>query len=107
MHAAADVWDADTCSEQRPPTPAFRIPLLVFMSVRILVIGSGAREHALAWRLARSQAAEHIFVCPGNPGTDAEPKTSNVDLPASDFDRLVHFALQNNVSPFFEQSTLC
>lgn len=77
------------------------------MSIRILLIGSGAREHALAWRLARSQAADHIFVCPGNSGTSAEPKTSNVDLPPSDFDRLVQFALQNNVSPPFEQSMQC
>ncbi|KAF8349707.1 aminoimidazole ribonucleotide synthetase [Amanita rubescens] len=68
------------------------------MSIRILVIGSGAREHALAWRLARSPASQHIFVCPGNPGTSLEPKTSNVDLPQADFDRLVQFALQNNVN---------
>ncbi len=96
---AEDVWDwrRDVHAQQR------RFPDLVnhfpfSMSIRILVIGSGAREHALAWRLARSPASEHIFVCPGNPGTSAEPKTSNVDLPQADFDRLVQFALQNNVS---------
>jgi phosphoribosylamine--glycine ligase/phosphoribosylformylglycinamidine cyclo-ligase len=68
------------------------------MSIRILILGSGGREHALAWKLARSQSTEHVYVCPGNGGTFREPKTSNVDLPSDDFPQLVQFAVHNNVS---------
>ncbi|KIL71735.1 hypothetical protein M378DRAFT_241244 [Amanita muscaria Koide BX008] len=67
------------------------------MPFRILILGSGGREHALAWKLARSQSTEHIYVCPGNGGTKREPKTSNIDLPIGDFARLVEFALKNNI----------
>ncbi|KAI0652094.1 aminoimidazole ribonucleotide synthetase [Trametes meyenii] len=66
--------------------------------LRILLIGSGGREHALAWKLSQSPRVEKIFVCPGNGGTSLESKTSNVDLSASDFPALVDFALKNEVS---------
>ncbi|KZT05833.1 aminoimidazole ribonucleotide synthetase [Laetiporus sulphureus 93-53] len=68
------------------------------MALRVLVIGSGGREHALAWRLARSNTVERIFVCPGNGGTAHEAKTTNIDLPASAFPALVDFAVKNDVS---------
>ncbi|KAF8913056.1 bifunctional purine ADE1 [Gymnopilus junonius] len=69
------------------------------MSVRILVLGSGGREHALTWRLAQSPILDHIYVCPGNPGTSQEPKTSNVtDISPSDFPRLVEFAVQHQIN---------
>lgn len=68
------------------------------MSIRILLLGSGGREHALAWKLSRSQLLDHIYVCPGNGGTAQERKTSNVDLSMSDFPRLVEFAVKNEVS---------
>jgi len=67
------------------------------MSVRILLLGSGAREHALTWKLCQSQLLDHIYVCPGNGGTAQEPKTSNVDLSMTDFPRLVEFAVKNEV----------
>ena len=41
--------------------------------MKILVIGSGGREHALAWRLAQSPRVEKVYVAPGNAGTYAEP----------------------------------
>ncbi|KAI9060547.1 aminoimidazole ribonucleotide synthetase [Trametes sanguinea] len=66
--------------------------------LRILVVGSGGREHALAWKLSQSPRVEHIFVCPGNGGTAHESKTTNVNLSASDFPALVDFALKNDVS---------
>ncbi|KAH9898153.1 aminoimidazole ribonucleotide synthetase [Cubamyces lactineus] len=67
-------------------------------ALRILVIGSGGREHALAWKLSQSPNVDRIFVCPGNGGTALESKTTNVNLSASDFPALVDFALKNEVS---------
>ena len=69
------------------------------MSIRILLLGNGGREHALAWKLAQSSLVEHIYVCPGNAGTKLEPKTTNLsDISPSDFPSLVDFAVKNNVS---------
>jgi phosphoribosylamine--glycine ligase/phosphoribosylformylglycinamidine cyclo-ligase len=68
------------------------------MSVRILILGAGGREHALAWKLAQSPILDHVYVCPGNAGTSQEPKTSNLeDISPDDFPRLVEFALKNEV----------
>ncbi|KAH7930515.1 phosphoribosylamine--glycine ligase [Leucogyrophana mollusca] len=67
------------------------------MSWKILILGAGGREHALAWKLSRSELVEHIFVCPGNGGTAQNPKTSNLDLRASDFSGLVNFSVQNEI----------
>ena len=67
------------------------------MSVRILLLGSGGREHALAWKFSQSPLLDRIYVCPGNAGTAQEPKTSNVDLSLTDFPRLVEFAVKNEV----------
>lgn len=63
--------------------------------MNVLVVGSGGREHALAWKLAQSPRADRIFVAPGNAGTaiDAE----NVDIKGDDFAALIAFAKQNDV----------
>src|SRR6266511_2857974 len=63
--------------------------------MKILVIGSGGREHALAWKLQQSPHAERIFCAPGNAGT-AEI-AQNVAIAASDLDALVRFAKENRV----------
>lgn len=68
------------------------------MSLRILLLGAGGREHALAWKLSQSSLVDHIFVCPGNGGTSQEPKTSNVQQNAEDFPGLVDFAVKNEVN---------
>jgi len=60
--------------------------------MRVLVIGGGGREHALAWKAAQSPRVTEVFVAPGNPGTAREPKTQNVDVAADDVDGLVRFA---------------
>jgi phosphoribosylamine--glycine ligase/phosphoribosylformylglycinamidine cyclo-ligase len=67
------------------------------MSVRILLLGNGGREHALAWKLSRSEHLDCLFVCPGNGGTAQEPKTVNVDISPADFPGLVDFAIKNQV----------
>ena len=50
--------------------------------MNILLIGSGGREHALAWKLAQSPKVNTVFVAPGNAGTAAEPKLQNIALTA-------------------------
>ena len=66
--------------------------------MRILVIGAGGREHALAWRLATSASCEQVFVAPGNAGTAMEPALENVAIAADDIDALISFAQQENIA---------
>ena len=64
----------------------------------ILIVGSGGREHALAWKLSQSPIVDRIFVCPGNGGTAQLAKTTNVSISSvPDFAPLVAFAVENNV----------
>jgi phosphoribosylamine--glycine ligase len=63
--------------------------------MKILVIGSGGREHALAWKLKQSPRAERIFCAPGNAGTTEIGE--NVAIPASDLTALVGFARENRI----------
>lgn len=64
--------------------------------MKVLVIGSGGREHALAWKISQSSRVERVFVAPGNAGTAQEAE--NVDIPVHDFDRLIKFSRNNNVN---------
>jgi phosphoribosylamine--glycine ligase len=63
--------------------------------MNILLIGSGGREHALAWKVAQNSAVNTVFVAPGNGGTALEAKVENVDLQVDDFAGLADFAKQN------------
>ncbi len=65
--------------------------------MNILVIGSGGREHALAWKAAQPDYISKVFVAPGNAGTALEPKLENVAIDVLDFDALVTFARKNSV----------
>ena len=65
--------------------------------MNILIVGSGGREHALAWKVAQSPDAQNIFVAPGNAGTELEPSISNVDIEADDINALVKFASENKI----------
>ncbi len=60
--------------------------------MKVLVVGGGGREHALAWKLAQSAAVEAVLVAPGNAGTAAEPKVENVALGVEDIDALAELA---------------
>ena len=66
--------------------------------MKILVIGSGGREHALAWRLAQSPRITEILVAPGNAGTSREHKCRNVAVAATDIDGLLALAQAENVA---------
>lgn len=65
--------------------------------MNILIIGSGGREHALAWKAAQSPLADKVFVAPGNAGTASEPNIENLNLDPLDFQALADFAQQNEV----------
>lgn len=64
--------------------------------MRILLLGSGGREHALAWKIAQSPKTEKLFIAPGNAGTASAGE--NVALKADDFDGIKKFVLDNNVN---------
>ena len=65
--------------------------------MNVLVIGSGGREHSLAWKAAQSPSVDRVFVAPGNAGTAREPALSNVAIDTMDFAALADFAEANDV----------
>jgi len=60
--------------------------------VKVLIIGSGGREHALAWKVAAEPHVTQVYVAPGNAGTATEPRCQNVEIAADDVAGLVRFA---------------
>ena len=60
--------------------------------MKLLVIGSGGREHALAWQCAQFDEVEEVFVAPGNAGTNLEDKLTNIEIGSEDVDALMAFA---------------
>ena len=65
--------------------------------MKILIVGSGGREHALAWKASRSDLTSEIYVAPGNGGTALERDITNVEISAEDIDGLASFALKNKI----------
>ncbi len=65
--------------------------------MHVLIIGSGGREHALAWKAAQSATVERVFVAPGNAGTALEPGLENVAISVDDHQGLAEFARENGV----------
>lgn len=66
--------------------------------MKILIIGSGGREHALAWKIAQSPRVAEVLVAPGNAGTAREGKCRNVAVGATEIDRLVELVKQEGVA---------
>ena len=64
--------------------------------MKLLVIGSGGREHAIAWKLAQSPRVQKVYVAPGNAGTALEPNLEN--LPITDFAELINFVENENIA---------
>ena len=65
--------------------------------MKVLIIGSGGREHALAWKTLQSANVDHVYVAPGNGGTASENGMTNVDIAVDDTNKLVEFAKNNNI----------
>jgi phosphoribosylamine--glycine ligase len=65
--------------------------------VKVLVVGSGGREHALAWKIAQSKRVAEVIVAPGNAGTAMESKVRNVPVAADDVDGLLKLAREQHV----------
>jgi len=65
--------------------------------MKILVVGGGGREHALCWKIAQSPLVAKIYAAPGNGGTDLEDKTENIDIKATDIEKLVAFAKSEKI----------
>ncbi|MEZ5490534.1 MAG: phosphoribosylamine--glycine ligase [Gammaproteobacteria bacterium] len=65
--------------------------------MKVLVLGSGGREHALAWKVAQSPRVEKVYVAPGNAGTRLEPGVENIALDVLDFPGLVEFVQREGV----------
>ena len=63
--------------------------------MKVLVVGGGGREHALAWKLAQSSRVETVFVAPGNGGTAQAERMRNV--PITDLDALCRFAVAEKI----------
>ena len=63
--------------------------------MRVLVIGSGGREHCLAWKLAQSPSVDKLYCAPGNGGTGLVAE--NIDIAATDIDKLLEFALSQKI----------
>jgi phosphoribosylamine--glycine ligase len=65
--------------------------------MKILVIGNGGREHALAWKAAQSPQVDEVFVAPGNAGTNREAGLTNIDIGVTDIPALLQFVKDNDV----------
>lgn len=66
--------------------------------MKLLVIGNGGREHALAWKLAQSPLVQKVYVAPGNAGTYREPKVENIPIDTLNFAALADFAKMKNLA---------
>ena len=66
--------------------------------MKVLVVGGGGREHALAWKAAQSPLVSEVLVAPGNAGTSTEPKTRNVPVDATDLDGLLALAESEQIA---------
>ena len=65
--------------------------------MNILIIGSGGREHALAWKSAQDESVSNVFVCPGNAGTALENKVTNISLDANNFEIIETFCVDEKI----------
>ena len=65
--------------------------------MKVLIIGQGGREHALAWKCTQSPRVNHVWVAPGNAGTALEPSMTNLDIAPTDITQLTDFAQQHAI----------
>src|SRR3954447_14085777 len=98
-------WCSPACAtsatdphHQAGPCPAFLFRTREPCPMKILVIGSGGREHALAWKLAQSSRVTEVIVAPGNAGTASEDTCRNVAVKVTDIDGLLALAQAEGVA---------
>tara|TARA_Y100000588_G_scaffold138129_1_gene151902 strand:+ start:472 stop:1752 length:1281 start_codon:yes stop_codon:yes gene_type:complete len=65
--------------------------------MKVLIVGNGGREHALAWKIKQSQSVKTVYVAPGNGGTSREEGVSNIEISVDDIEGLSNFALNNSI----------
>ena len=65
--------------------------------MKVLVLGQGGREHAIAWKLSLSEKIEKVYVCPGNAGTAKENNIENILLSLNDFSSLINFVKKEKI----------
>src|SRR5690606_30011137 len=94
----ASPWSLPACAISATK-PAVHPPVAVKSggSMKVMIIGSGGREHALAYKAASSPRVEQVFVVPGNAGTAREAKVQNVSIDISDFAGLSRFAKEQDI----------
>ena len=68
--------------------------------MKVLIVGAGGREHAIAWKISQNEKVEKIFIAPGNAGAELLPKVENVNL-SNNIDEYVKFAKENNIDLTF------
>ena len=66
--------------------------------MKILLLGSGGREHALAWKIAQSERVEKLYIAPGNAGTGTLQKSENVAMKADDFEAIKQFCVEKQIN---------
>ena len=65
--------------------------------MNILILGSGGREHALAWKVAQDNDVENVYVSPGNAGTALEEKVQNIEIDINDFTAIENFCVTKKI----------
>jgi len=65
--------------------------------MKILILGAGGREHAMAWKVAQSDKVSHVWVAPGNAGTATEDKVQNIDISVTNVEKLLLFAKMQKI----------
>ena len=65
--------------------------------MKVLIVGSGGREHALSWKVSQSSKVDKVFVAPGNGGTELEQHIHNINIQPNDIDALAQFAIKEDI----------